>query len=45
VVNLQKNVTASVVSHFTPPPPADVQELVERIRVPLHAGPAHEVNA
>jgi cation/acetate symporter len=38
-------VTATIVSHFTPPPPADVQDLVERIRVPRHAGPPHEVNA
>jgi cation/acetate symporter len=30
---------------FTPPPPAAVQQLVESIRVPRGAGPAHEIDA
>jgi cation/acetate symporter len=36
---------AFVVCLLTPPPPADVQELVERIRVPRGAGGAHEIGA
>lgn len=32
------------VSALTPPPPADVQELVETIRVPRGAGAAHELH-
>ena len=34
-----------VVSRFTPPPPRDVQALVERIRIPRGAGEAHEISA
>jgi cation/acetate symporter len=37
--------SAYLVSRLTAPPPADVQELIERIRVPRHAGPAHEISA
>ena len=33
-----------IVSRMTAPPPAEVQALIERIRVPRHAGPAHEIN-
>lgn len=29
-----------VISKFTPPPPAEVQEIVENIRIPLGSGPA-----
>jgi cation/acetate symporter len=36
---------ATVVSRFTPPPPDDVREMVESIRVPTGAGPAHEIQA
>ncbi|TKJ37883.1 MAG: cation acetate symporter [Planctomycetes bacterium B3_Pla] len=36
---------ALTVSHFTSPPPADVQALVENIRVPKGAGEPHEINA
>jgi cation/acetate symporter len=36
---------AVVVSSLTPPPPDDVQELVERIRVPRGAAGAHEIAA
>lgn len=36
---------AFTVSRLTPPPPASVQEMIERIRVPRDAGAAHEVNA
>ena len=36
---------ALVVSHFTPPPPEEVQRLVDRIRVPRGAGEAHEISA
>jgi cation/acetate symporter len=36
---------AFVVCLLTPPPPADIQELVERIRVPRGAGGAHEIGA
>jgi cation/acetate symporter len=36
---------ASAVSRLTPPPPADVQALVEMIRVPRGAGGAHEITA
>jgi cation/acetate symporter len=35
---------AVAVAAFTPPPPADVQELVETIRVPRGAGAAHELH-
>jgi cation/acetate symporter len=36
---------ALTVSRFTPAPPADVQAMVEHIRVPRGAGPAHEIAA
>ena len=36
---------ALTVSRFTPPPPANVQALVENIRVPKGAGKPHEINA
>ncbi|WP_419162706.1 sodium:solute symporter family protein [Candidatus Palauibacter sp.] len=36
---------ASIVSRFTPPPPPEVQGLVDRIRVPRGSGEAHEINA
>ncbi|WP_425153724.1 sodium:solute symporter family protein [Candidatus Palauibacter sp.] len=35
---------ASIVSRFTPAPPAEVRELVERIRVPRGSGEAHEIS-
>ncbi|MYE34854.1 MAG: cation acetate symporter [Gemmatimonadales bacterium] len=35
---------ATVVSRFTPPPPAEAQRLVERIRLPRGAGEAHEIS-
>jgi len=34
-----------LVSRLTPPPPLEVQELVDRVRVPRGAGLAHEINA
>jgi cation/acetate symporter len=34
---------AGIVSHLTPPPPHEVQRLVDRIRIPRGAGEAHEV--
>jgi cation/acetate symporter len=33
------------VSRFTPAPPANVQRLVDRVRVPRGAGEAHEISA
>jgi cation/acetate symporter len=36
---------AITVARFTPPPPQDVQDLVEEIRVPRAAGEAHDVSA
>ncbi len=36
---------AIVVSRMTPPPPAEVQAMVEEIRVPRGAGEAHEIDA
>ena len=36
---------ALVVSQFTPPPPPAVQHMVDLIRVPRGAGPAHEIQA
>jgi cation/acetate symporter len=36
---------ALVVSRITPPPPVEVQQLVDHIRVPRGAGPAHEIRA
>ncbi|HEX6308633.1 MAG TPA: sodium:solute symporter family protein [Longimicrobiales bacterium] len=45
-IGMLLNFAASfVVSRLTPPPPAQVQEMIERIRVPRHAGPAHEISA
>jgi cation/acetate symporter len=35
----------TVVSLLTPPPPPEIQQLVEDIRVPSGAGPAHEIRA
>ena len=31
-----------VVSRFTPPPPAQVQDMIDDIRIPAGAGVAHE---
>jgi cation/acetate symporter len=42
---LMNVVTALVVSRFTPPPPQYISDLVETIRVPRGAGPAHELSA
>ena len=36
---------ATVVALFTPPPPESVQRMVDEIRVPRGAGPAHEIRA
>jgi cation/acetate symporter len=36
---------AFFISNITRPPPKEVQDLVERIRIPQGAGEAHEVNA
>ena len=36
---------ATIVSRLTPPPPDDVQQLIEEIRVPRGAGGAHEISA
>ena len=36
---------AIVVARFTPPLPADVQQLIEDIRIPKDAGEAHEISA
>ncbi|MEQ9400653.1 MAG: sodium:solute symporter family protein [Longimicrobiales bacterium] len=36
---------AIVVSRFTPPPPPEVQRMVELIRIPRGAGEAHEIEA
>ena len=36
---------ALTVSRFTPPPPARIAALVDKIRVPKGAGEAHEINA
>ncbi|RLA16812.1 MAG: cation acetate symporter [Gammaproteobacteria bacterium] len=36
---------AITLSLLTAPPPAEVQELVEEIRLPDHIGPAHELSA
>ena len=35
---------AGIVSRFTPAPPPEVRELVERIRVPRGSGEAHEIS-
>ncbi len=34
---------AMVISKFTPPPPQEIQDLIENIRVPKGAGEAHEM--
>ncbi len=36
---------ALVISRFTPAPPLEIQQLVERIRVPRGAGESHEISA
>jgi len=36
---------ATAVSLLTPPPPPEVQQLVEDIRIPVGAGPAHDIRA
>ncbi len=36
---------ATAVAAFTPPPPPEIQRLVDEIRVPSGAGPAHEIVA
>jgi cation/acetate symporter len=36
---------AIVVARFTPAPPAEIVELVDRIRIPQDAGEAHEISA
>ncbi len=33
------------ISSLTPPPPPEIQQLVDRIRVPRHAGVPHEISA
>jgi cation/acetate symporter len=38
-------IVALTVSRLTPPPPEHIGELVESIRVPRGAGPAHELSA
>ncbi len=38
-------IVALTVSRFTSPPPIDVQNLVEEIRIPRDAHSAHEINA
>jgi cation/acetate symporter len=38
-------IVALTVSRLTPPPPEHIAELVESIRVPRGAGPAHELSA
>jgi cation/acetate symporter len=35
-------IVSITVSRFTPAPPADVQQIVEDIRIPSGAGAAHE---
>ena len=35
-------ITAFVVSSMTPPPPAEIQALVENIRIPRGAGESHD---
>ena len=42
LINFAVSVT---VSRFNPPPPEEVGQLVENIRVPKGSGPAHEVSA
>lgn len=36
---------AITVAAFTPPPPQEIQDLIEEIRIPKGAGEAHEINA
>jgi cation/acetate symporter len=36
---------ATVVSRITPAPPAEIQRLIDDIRVPRGAGPSHEIGA
>lgn len=36
---------AAMVACFTPPPPPHIHRLVEEIRIPRGAGPAHEISA
>lgn len=36
---------STLVACFTPPPPRSIQRLVDEIRVPRGAGPAHEIRA
>ena len=36
---------SSAVALLTPPPPEPIQRLVDEIRVPRGAGPAHEIRA
>jgi cation/acetate symporter len=36
---------AVTVAAFTPPPPPEIDEMVDSIRVPADAGPAHEISA
>lgn len=36
---------SGIISHLTPPPPKEIIKLIERIRVPNHAGESHEVSA
>ncbi|MBW8017382.1 MAG: cation acetate symporter [Planctomycetes bacterium] len=38
-------ITTLTVSHFTPPPPESVQDMVEEIRIPRGPSSAHEINA
>ena len=38
-------VTATIVAALTPPPPAEIQKLVDDIRVPRGAGESHEISA
>ncbi len=41
IAMLANFIVAIIVSRFTPPPPASVQEIVENIRIPRGAGGAH----
>ena len=42
---LLNTAVALTVARFTPPPPAAIRRLVEEIRIPRDAGPAHEISA
>ena len=44
-VNMLNFLVSGVVSHFTPPPPPEIQALVENIRVPGEPGEPHEISA